>query len=89
MKENPDNNMYIGLGPTETIPDTTLESRFLVPNAGMLRFVEKEVDNYGTPSKARVLQQWQWSAKAGGFDWYDVPLVEKDDYIFHREADDN
>lgn len=73
---NPDNKDYIGLGPQEKIPDTPLNSRFLTPTNGMLRFVEKTVDNHGTPAKARVLQQWQYSANDNGFNWYDVPLVK-------------
>ena len=77
MSENPDNKDYIGLGIQEAIPDTTLESRFLSPIQGMLRFVEKEVDNHGTPAKARVLQQYQYSARDNRFNWYDIPLVEE------------
>jgi hypothetical protein len=76
MSTNPDNKDYEGLGPQEIIPDTTLNSRFLSPTPGMLRFVEKEVDNHGTPALARVLQQYQYSANDNGFNWYDIPLVE-------------
>lgn len=86
MAENPDNKDYIGLGiqqmmvvkDAETGEEVGLkmEQRFLVPQQGMLRFVEKEIDNHGTPALARVLQQYQWSSEQGQFDWYDIPLVE-------------
>lgn len=76
MSENPDHKDYVGLGTQGKIPETTLDSRYLTPTQGMLRFVEKEVDNYGTPAKALILQQYQYSANDNGFNWYDVPLVE-------------
>jgi len=77
---NPDNSDYLGLGPQSKQQDmdgneTSMSARYLIPKPDMLRFVEKEVDNHGTPMRARVLQQYQWSSKAGGYDWYDIPLV--------------
>jgi hypothetical protein len=41
-----------------------------------LRFIEKEVDNHGTPALRRILQRWEWSYEESKWGWYDVPLVE-------------
>lgn len=71
MNENPDNYSYLGLGP----------QRHLIPTNGMLRFVERRETNVPEGSQVKVrfiLQQYQWSAKEGDFDWYDVPLVVRD-----------
>jgi len=68
MNENPDNKNIIGLGPDSKLPDTDMSSRYLIPTPGMLRYIDTDAPN-------RVLQQYQWSAEAGIFDWYDIPLV--------------
>lgn len=49
----------------------------LVPSGGELRFVEKEVDNHGTPALRRILQRYEWSYTDSKWDWYDVPLVQQ------------
>ena len=77
MTENPDNKDYVGLGPQTKTPETNMNSRYLIATPGMLRFVNKIVDNHGTPAKARVLQQYQWSHTNGNYSWYDIPLVEE------------
>lgn len=69
MGTNPDNKTYEGLAAPDGAP-------YLVPAPGMLRFVEKEVDNHGTPAKARILQRYEWSVVDRDFNWYDVQLVE-------------
>jgi hypothetical protein len=68
MKENPDNKDYHGLAASSDNP-------YLVAQQGALRFVEKEVDNHGTPARARILQRFEWSCGEAKFDWYDIPLV--------------
>lgn len=49
------------------------------PSGGDLRFVEREVDNHGTPALARILQRWEYSYTDNKWDWYDVPLVTDDE----------
>ena len=80
MNENPDNADYIDFGLqckqlNDEGVELSLDQRYLIPAPNMLRFVEKQMDNHGTPMKARVLQQYQWSHRKGGYDWYDLPLV--------------
>jgi hypothetical protein len=72
MSENPDNGDYIGLGPQGKMEGTEMDSRFLIPNQGMLRFVYRDE---GKARPSMILQQYQWSAKDGGHNWYDLPLV--------------
>lgn len=58
-------------------PDREHEAyRHGVPSGGDLRFVEKEVDNHGTPALRRILQRYEYSYADGKWDWYDVQLVE-------------
>jgi hypothetical protein len=76
MSENPDCCDYIGLGPQSK--KHNMDTRYLIPTPGMLRYVDGTIDNHGTPAKARLLQQYQWSAKEGDFGWYEIPLVEDD-----------
>ena len=64
MSENPDNNMYKGLTDEEG-----LGNGYLVPDKGMLRFVERD--------GKRILQQFQWSQKDHQFEWFDIPLVKE------------
>lgn len=79
-KENPDNINYIGLGPQARIKDaegndTNIEERYLIPVAGMLRFLRvKKADG----TERNILQQFQWSSEDGKHDWYTIPLVEED-----------
>lgn len=47
------------------------------PSQGDLRFVEREVDNHGTPKLARILQRWEYSFEGDGWGWYDVPLEQE------------
>jgi hypothetical protein len=82
MSENPDNEWYLGFGPQSKQLDgdgneMNLDARYLVPTQHQLRFVERGVPtaNPEVLEKRRILQQYQWSAKDGKFDWYDVPLV--------------
>ena len=87
--ENPDNKTYLGLGPQSKQvgsdgEELSLDSRYLVPSTGMLRFVERGVPTENAQQsfprdenvlkRVRILQQYQWSTEAG-FDWYDIPLV--------------
>lgn len=90
MNENPDNDSYLGLGPQRKMMgedkegnpiELALDQRHLIPTNGMLRFVERRETNVPEGSQVRVrfiLQQYQWSAEEGDFDWYDVPLVVRD-----------
>lgn len=76
MTTNPDNKDYIGLGPQYKQPGTTLDGRYLVPEKGMLRFVERAVsDPEQERPKLRILQRYEWSSTEGKFDWYDIELV--------------
>ncbi len=75
MSENSDNDSYQGFGPQGKIPETDMDSRYLIPAAGMLRFVSRDDPKLGKSRQLRMLQQYQWSMEAGGFDWYDVPMV--------------
>lgn len=77
MSDNPDNKTYLGLGPQYKQEGTTLDGRYLIPSQGMLRFVEREVmdEASGLAGVHRILQQWQWCAETGEFNWYDIPLV--------------
>lgn len=60
-----------------TNPDRTSEVHGgSPPSQGDLRFIEKEVDNHGTPALRRILQRWEWSYEESKWGWYDVPLVE-------------
>lgn len=74
MSTNPDNEHFIGLGANEKMKDSegndmVMDMRYLIPEKGMLRFVVRD--------EKRILQQYQWSAEEGGFDWYDIPLVDE------------
>lgn len=81
MNENPDNANYLGLGPQSVEPETMLDSRYLIPTQGVLRFIKRSVpmpeSTDGMMTTRRILQQYQWSAEEGAFDWYDVPLVDE------------
>lgn len=78
---NPDNIHHIGLGPPHLIPETSMDSRYLIPVSGMLRFIERGVptENPEVMKKGRILQQYQWCAIESKFDWYDLPTVHESD----------
>jgi hypothetical protein len=76
MSENPNNIEYQGL----TAPSDELGVAFLIPTQGMMRFVERaEPMSSKTVKVVRILQQYQWSAKLGGFDWFDLPCIKESD----------
>lgn len=81
-KENPDNGSYLGLGPQAYVKDadgndTNIQERYLIPVAGMLRFV-KVKDPDGPDHGECRLEQFQWSSEDGKHDWYEIPLVEEE-----------
>lgn len=67
MAINPDWKDFMG-------PDA-----FIAPNAGMLRFVEREPVGETEPSgrKLRILQRYEWSNQLKAFDWFDVVLFDE------------
>lgn len=82
MSLNPDNDIYLGLGPQETIKDDdgndmNMNSRYLIPEKGMLRFAKRVPEDApaGFVKHRLILQQYQWCAETGDFGWYDIPLV--------------
>ena len=83
MSTNPDNEHVIGLGPNEKMKDSegndmVMDMRYLIPDHGQLRFVQKTDTSDAThPVTTRILQQYQWSAEKSEFDWYDIPLVDE------------
>ena len=76
MNENQDNDSIIGLGPQ--YQECGMDGRHLIPTQGMLRFIKRaDPDDDGDIVKMVCnLQQYQWGAEKGDFDWYDIPLVE-------------
>jgi len=78
MAENPNNNDYMGLGPQTKVPNTNMDSRYLIPSNGMLRFVKRNVptENPDVMEKTCILQEYGYSQILGESDWFDVPLVE-------------
>lgn len=83
MSTNPDNNNHIGLGPQRKMivdgEEINMDQRYLIPTAGMLRFIERGVptENEHVLKKVRILQQYQWSQELSEFDWFDIPLVDE------------
>lgn len=46
------------------------EKRYLVPQQGELRYVERQSES----GALRILQQYQWSHTLAGFHWFDINL---------------
>ena len=85
MSENPDNKHYFGLGEQQKMRSEedgeplAIDQRYLVPTQGQLRFVVRAESQLpqGIVKDVRILQQYQWCAEEGAFDWYDIPLVDE------------
>ena len=76
MAINPDTKDYIGYGNEEGMAPG---GAYLIPSAGMLRFVERtDRSDPGHPSTKRILQRYEWSHTLKTHDWFDVALVDAD-----------